>query len=137
MISTANTMYDTMLSMDNFGTWLLKELEQRDMSQSDLAKLSGLSRGTLSNLISGTRGIGTDSIEAIARALRLPPETVYRAAGLLPSQPEADEMVEKLNYKITQLTPGARALAEKLLDALLEEDVKKVAPVGKTVKSAR
>ena len=46
-------------------------------------------------------------------------------------------MVEKLNYKITQLTPGARALAEKLLDALLEEDVKKSAPVGKQVKNTR
>jgi hypothetical protein len=45
-------------------------------------------------------------------------------------------MVEKLNYKITQLTPGARALAEKLLDALLEEDVKKV-PLGKQVKNVR
>jgi len=45
-------------------------------------------------------------------------------------------MVEKLNYKITQLTPGARALAEKLLDALLEEDKPKVA-VGKTVKNTR
>ena len=50
---------------------------------------------------------------------------------------EADEMVEKLNYKISQLTPGARALAEKLLDALLEEDVKKVAPLGKTAKNTR
>ena len=49
----------------------------------------------------------------------------------------ADEMVEKLNYKITQLTPGARALAEKLLDALLEEDKSKTVNVGKTAKNTR
>jgi hypothetical protein len=37
---------------------------------------------------------------------------------------------------INQLSPGARDLAEKLLDALLEEDKPKVM-IGKTVKSAR
>lgn len=55
---------------------------------------------------------------------------MYRVAGLLPSQPEADDLVEKLNHKINMLSPSARALAEKLLDALLEEDKPKTVNVG-------
>jgi hypothetical protein len=49
---------------------------------------------------------------------------------------EADEQVEKLNHMINMLSPGARDLAEKLLDALLEEDKPKVM-IGRQVKSTR
>ena len=123
--------------MDKFSKWLIDEMKQRDWSQSELARASGLTRQVISYyLVGGSKSPNPDALRAIASALQVSPETVYRAAGLLPSQPEADEMVEKLNYKITQLTPGARALAEKLLDALLEEDKPKVT-VGKTVKNTR
>ena len=123
-----------MLAMDNFGMWLLKELDNRGMSQSELARNAGLSRGTLSNLISGTRGRGPDSIEAIARALKLPPEHVFRMAGLLPKKADADEWVEEMEHKISLLTPDKRPMAEKLLNALLEED-KPVSKVGKRVRA--
>jgi len=122
----------------DFASWLEAEIKKRDWSQSDLSRYSGISRQVIHTYITRQRlNPETPVLRAIASAFRVSPETVYRAAGLLPSQPEADEMVEKLNYKITQLTPGARALAEKLLDALLEEDVKKSVPLGKQVKSAR
>ncbi len=76
--------------MENFGDWLLKELEHRNWSQSDLVKAAGISRGTLSNIISGTRGIGEKSLIAIANALNISPITLFRKAGLLP---EAGELV--------------------------------------------
>ena len=122
MISKANTMCDKMLSMDNFGAWLLQELERREMSQSELSRVSGLSRGTLSNLISGTRGRGPDSIEAIARAFKMPPEHVFRMAGLLPQKADTDEWVEEMNHKMGLLDHAKRPMAERLLNALLEED---------------
>jgi transcriptional regulator with XRE-family HTH domain len=134
MISTEYTMCDKMLSMDNFGRWLLQELEDRKMSQSELSRLSGLSRGTLSNLISGTRGRGPDSIEAIARAFKMPPEQVFRVAGLLPPKADADEWIEEQAHKMSLLTPGKRQMAERLIDALLEED-KPVPTVRKTAKA--
>jgi transcriptional regulator with XRE-family HTH domain len=120
-----------------FSNWLQKELAKRDWSQADLSKRSGLHRAIISKVLLGSSMPTPETLESIARGLGMSPETVYRAAGLLPSQPEADEMVEKLNYKITQLTPGARALAEKLLDALLEEDKPKTVNVGKRVKQNR
>lgn len=121
MISKANTNRATMLSMDNFGTWLLKELEHRKISQSDLSRMSGLSRGTISNLISGARGRGPDSIEAIARALKIPQEQVFRAAGLLPKEDKDDTWVEEMNHKMKLLPPAMRPIAEKLLNSLLED----------------
>lgn len=122
----------------DFASWLEAEIKKRDWSQSDLSRYSGISRQVIHTYITRQRlNPETPVLRAIASAFRVSPETVYRAAGLLPSQPEADEMVEKLNYKITQLTPGARALAEKLLDALLEEDKPKTVNVGKRVKQNR
>lgn len=59
------------------------------MSQSELARLAKLGRGTISNIMSGNRQVGQDTISAIARALKLPPETVFRAAGILPPQTPA------------------------------------------------
>jgi transcriptional regulator with XRE-family HTH domain len=123
--------------MTTFSDWLTSQMLERKMSPAELSRLIKKDQSVVSRILNSERSPANETLEAIARALRLPPETVYRAAGLLPSQPEADEMVEKLNYKITQLTPGARALAEKLLDALLEEDGKKVVPLGKQVKNVR
>ncbi len=93
-----------MLSMENFGDWLLKELENRNWSQSDLVKAAGISRGTLSNIISGTRGIGEKSLIAIANALNISPITLFRKAGLLP---EAGELVafDDWQHLLAQLSP--------------------------------
>lgn len=98
-----------MLSVDNFGTWLVAELEQRDLSQSDLARMSGLSRGTLSNMISGVRGRGPDSIMAIAKALKLPPEQVFRAAGILPPDKKINENIETIIHEVENLPPQDQA----------------------------
>lgn len=89
--------------MDNFGEWLVQELEDRELSQSDLARISGLSRGTLSNIISGARGRGPESLSAIAKALKLPVEKIYRAAGLLPPIIKADEDMEQILHEIAKL----------------------------------
>lgn len=55
------------------------------MNQSELSRLSGVSRGAISHLINGTRKPGPDVLKSIAGALHLPPDEVFRAAGILPS----------------------------------------------------
>lgn len=89
--------------MDNFSSWLVQELEERGLSQSDLSRMSGLSRGTVNNIVSGTRGRGPESLSAIARALKLPPEKLYRVAGLLPSAVKVDEEMEQILHEIAKL----------------------------------
>ncbi len=68
-----------------FSDWLLDQLTRRDMNQSELSRLSGVSRGAISHLINGTRKPGPDVLKSIAGALHLPPDEVFRAAGILPS----------------------------------------------------
>lgn len=87
-----------------FGNWLLKELERRGWSQSLLATKAGLSRGTISNIMNGTRGVGEETLNGIARALQLPPETVFRAAGLLPPEPEYVPLLDEWTAVFYELT---------------------------------
>ncbi|MGC1374647.1 MAG: helix-turn-helix transcriptional regulator, partial [Anaerolineales bacterium] len=74
------------MTNSNFIDWLRKELEERGWSQAELARQSKLSPAQITRLLNGERGIGETGLNAIARALRLPPETVFRAAGMLPNR---------------------------------------------------
>lgn len=93
------------MTVDNFPDWLRKELDVRDWTQADLSRRSGVSTGQIARLLSGERGLGPDSILAIAKALKLPPEEVYRAAGLLPPKSERDELIEKIHHIFDELPP--------------------------------
>lgn len=68
----------------NFPDWLKTQMKNNGMSQSQLARSAGVTRAAINGIITGARGPGTDLCNGIAKALRLPPEEVYRAAGLLP-----------------------------------------------------
>ena len=90
------------LSVENkFGDWLLQRLKEKGWTQSELARRAGLSRGTLSNIINGERGVGENTLIAVAHVLGYPPETVFRAAGILPPAkdrtPEIDAVIEAMN----------------------------------------
>jgi len=111
-----------MISMDNFGAWLINEIETRNWSQSSLARKAGISRGTLSNIISGARGRGPDTLKAISRALKLPHEQVFRAAGLLPPKPDTDPWIEEQAHKLTLIPPGMRKIASKFIDSVISDE---------------
>jgi transcriptional regulator with XRE-family HTH domain len=110
-----------MVSMENFSEWLLEELKKRNWSQSDLSRMAGISPGTISNVISGAKGLGYETGKAIAHAFKIPPEEIFRVAGILPPKPNADEWLEEMNHKLSLLDPATRLIAEKLINALLEE----------------
>ena len=88
-VKRANVIIYYQMSTDtNFSGWLQEELKKRGMSQADLSRKSGLSTAAVSRIMGGSRGVGAEACTAIARALKLPPETVFRQAGLLPWEPE-------------------------------------------------
>jgi transcriptional regulator with XRE-family HTH domain len=70
--------------MENFPEWIEKQLVQRDWRPSDLARVAGIADATLSRILNETRKAGPETCVAIARALRIPPERVFRKARLLP-----------------------------------------------------
>lgn len=78
--------------MIDFANWLQREMDRRRMTQADLARASGLSTAAISRIISGVRRVGPSACRAIARALNLPEESVFRRAGLLSDRPEIDDV---------------------------------------------
>ncbi len=91
-----------------FNDWLLKQLQDREWSQADLARSSGITKGAISNYING-RIPDETALRKIAKALNLPADLVFEKAGVLPPKPE--------------LSPIKRALihlAENLPDSDIE-----------------
>lgn len=104
------------LPMENFGMWLLKELEKRNMSQSDLARACSITTAQISRIISGTRSAGKDSLTAIAHALRLPPDLVFEKAGILPPKIELSALKRRLLHVAEGLPDSDIELALSLLE---------------------
>lgn len=106
----------TMTDMD-FPKWLEKQRTLQGWSQSDLARAAGISRQVVSDYEGYKRKYFDESIlKKIARAFKLPAETVFRVAGILDKKEDIDEWVEQMNHKIILLPLSARPIAEKLLD---------------------
>lgn len=106
----------------NFGTWLLDELKERDMIQAELARACKITTAQMSRIISGARNPGKDTIVNIAQALKIPPEVVFRAAGLLP--PKADDpWVEKQTHRLSQIDdPTLREIANNFILSMVEQE---------------
>lgn len=105
-----------------FSDWLASELNKRDMSQADLARKSDLTRGAVSHLINQQRQPGPDACLAIARALSLPPELVFRQAGLLPSEEIAHNVSDEIiAYKVSELSQSQKDQVLQFIEFLQEQ----------------
>jgi transcriptional regulator with XRE-family HTH domain len=89
---------DDMESAEKFSKWLVEAHESRGWSQAELARRAGVSRTSISDAISCKNPAGFELCAGIAHALKLPPEIVFRAAGLLPPDRELDEIEQELSH---------------------------------------
>ena len=80
-----------------FNDWLLIQLREREWSQADLARASGLTSAAISKYING-RTPDETALRKIAHALKLPPELVFEKAGILPTKPELSSIKRKLAH---------------------------------------
>lgn len=107
-----------------FIDWLNTEINTRGWTSNELARRAELSSGAISLVLSGQRSPGPDFCLGIARALRIPPERVFRQAGLLPPYIIGDEDEknehELIDYYRT-LTPHNRNTILTLARALHEQ----------------
>jgi transcriptional regulator with XRE-family HTH domain len=72
-----------------FSDWLNEEMRREEWSQADLARAAGLGPATIYKMLnSKSKRPDPDSCLGIAKALKLAPETVFRAAKILPTEPE-------------------------------------------------
>lgn len=90
-------MYAMAYKLD-FSEWLESVMREQGVSQSELARMSGVTRSAINGILRGARGPGVDLCNGIARALKIPPEEVLRAAGLLPTEQPQDENLYKIEH---------------------------------------
>ena len=68
-----------------------------------MARIAGVTRGAIGNVLRGDRQPGPELLTAIANAFKIPPAHVFRIAGVLPEKPECDEFIEKIVHQISQM----------------------------------
>jgi transcriptional regulator with XRE-family HTH domain len=116
-----------------FVTFIDEELKKRGWRRADLARAAGVSDTALTLVYNGQRKPGVDLCQAIARALKIPPEIVYRHAGLLPNIKADSPEFEELKYWFDQMTDDEQELF--LQQGRLMVDVRKNRPKGKRQQS--
>ena len=106
-----------------FSEWLQSELDRRGWSQSDCARSANLNRAVINKLLSGKSKPQPSTLAAIARAFKIPVETVFRAAGLLPPNTDHDDSTQELMYIFKSIqSPRRKATPNMLLKALITEE---------------
>jgi len=72
----------------DFSEWLTMQIQERGWSFRSFADRAGTTIGTVSRVINQHQDPTDDFCLGIAKALDLPPETVFRKAGILPPEPD-------------------------------------------------
>ena len=106
----------------DFSSWLADILEDRGLSQANLAELSGLSTAQVSRIINRRSFPGKDAIKLIAEALNIPPSQVFKAAGDIPYEPTTTEQLDELMHLVVQLTDSDRDLLIDMARMLLDRE---------------
>jgi transcriptional regulator with XRE-family HTH domain len=90
--------------MENFSDWLASEMTRRGISASDLARAAHKAPAVITRVLRGERKPAPETLEAIAGALRLPTDEVFRAAGLLPAVSEVDAIKRQILFETQSMT---------------------------------
>lgn len=113
-----------MTSRKNFSEWVQKERQERDWSQANLARYSGISRATINKIESGADTPNPETISAIARAFKVPLTLAFRKAGLLPPDLPDDANFDDWKETLARLSERDRTLLKKTAAIMIELDEK-------------
>jgi transcriptional regulator with XRE-family HTH domain len=108
--------------MNKFGDWLVEQRELKGISQNKLAEKMNFSQAAVSRVESGKVSPTSDFIIAVAEALDMPLELVYRRGGLLPPKPERDEWVEKTSLLMSKLPAESRNFLEQMIKYMYDRE---------------
>jgi transcriptional regulator with XRE-family HTH domain len=87
---------------EEFLAWLDEALALRGWNDSELSRQAGIAHSVISHARRG-RLPKWEASEAIAKALNVPPEAVFRRTGLLKDQPDELAAFEEWRSVLTQL----------------------------------
>lgn len=100
------------MSTQDFGKWLKGQLDERRMSQTELAHIIGVRPAQISRMVSGDRGPGPVVLWRIAEAFQISLEDLFRMAfGIQSKKPPrsgADKRIEEIQRIVFDL-PDAEA----------------------------
>jgi len=106
-----------------FADWLQAEMDKRGWSQADCARSADLNRAVINKLVNRKSRPQPFTLVAIARAFKIPVETAYRAAGLLPPSADGDETTAELMHIFNSIqSPKRKTTAVMLIKALAMEE---------------
>ena len=115
-----------------FTEWLETQIRNRGWSQSDCARACDLNRAVINKLLNGKCKPQPTTLMAIARGFKIPVETAYRAAGLLPPSNHDDDANQELIHLFKSIqSPQRRSTAIMLLKALVAEEENQLRSDGK------
>ncbi len=87
-----------------FANWLTAQMQERNWSQADLARASGIHKQSIYYyLTQSAKPPHAHALAKIASALELPVEEVYRAAGYLPRPPDINETIAEVVYEMEDM----------------------------------
>lgn len=101
----------------SFQEWLNEQLRLEGWTQADLARIAKVDGGVISRLLTGERSPKPETLVSIAKAFRLPPEQLFRIAGVLPSH-SINERSTRLAYRISQLPAEDQETIDAMIDGL-------------------
>ena len=93
---------------NTFSEWLVKQIEIRGWSQSELARRANTTSTTVSRIIHHERLPGIEFCRGVARAFGMAEIEVLRVAGLADALPSVDEQGENLLAEFYQLSDADR-----------------------------
>ena len=96
-------MIDCLMTKVDFAEWLNNVLSDKEIKPVELARMARIDPGVVTRILKAERSPRPKTIEAIARALKLPLETVFRAAGLLPPQSPQSELISRIIHLTSEL----------------------------------
>ena len=112
--------------MSDLADWLREEMARRDVTAKALAGKMGVNPGTISRVLRGERQAGPDFCTALAWALNVPPDEVFRRAGLMPppTHPAVaadDPTLVRLLEMATRLSAAERRRLTAVAEVFLRE----------------
>jgi transcriptional regulator with XRE-family HTH domain len=98
------------MSKIDFIEWLQKIMQDRRMSKADLARESGISPAQITRITTGEQGLSIDSAVAIASALKVEPDEVFKKAAGLMSNPTGP-LTREAEFLLSLLPPDKQQQA--------------------------
>jgi transcriptional regulator with XRE-family HTH domain len=110
-----------------FSEWLLEQMKDRNLSQADLAKSTGLTRTAISSYVNQKRTQPDPSaLLAIAKALHVSPINLFKIANLLPDDhsTEEDERFSDWKEVLSKLNKRDQELLKQMAISMIESSKK-------------